>query len=56
MARSSLETIKGEIEFRKITFRYSDDGKEVISRRLDLRIEEGEVIGITVGLKCTCRI
>ncbi len=44
--RSSLEHIKGEIEFRKVTFRYSDDGKEVL-RRLDLKIKPGEVVGIT---------
>ena len=44
--RSSLETIDGDIELRKVTFRYTDDGKEVL-RRLDLKIEAGQTIGIT---------
>ncbi len=44
--RSSLDKIDGNIELRKVTFRYTDDGKEVI-RRLDLNIKAGETIGIT---------
>ena len=44
--RSSLEDLRGEIELRKVTFRYSDDGAEVL-RRLSLQIKPGEKIGIT---------
>ncbi len=44
--RSSLEQVEGEVELRKVSFRYSDDGPEVL-RRLDLKLEAGEVLGIT---------
>nr|WP_269783359.1 type I secretion system permease/ATPase [Marinibactrum halimedae] len=44
--RSSLEKLDGEVELRKVTFRYTDTGNEVL-RRLDLRIKAGEKIGIT---------
>ena len=44
--RSSLGQIEGHIEFRKVSFRYSDDGSEVL-RRLDLDVKAGEVIGFT---------
>ena len=44
--KSSLEQVDGEIELRKVTFRYTDDGKEVL-RQLDLKIEAGQTIGIT---------
>ena len=44
--RSSLEQVEGDIELRKVTFRYDEDGQEVL-RRLDLKIEAGQTIGIT---------
>lgn len=44
--RSSLEQVDGDIELRKITFRYDENGQEVL-RRLDLKIEAGQTIGIT---------
>jgi len=44
--RSSLDRVKGGVELRKVTFRYTPDGPEVL-RRLDLQINPGEVIGIT---------
>lgn len=44
--RSSLDQVKGEVELRKVTFRYTDDGAEVL-RRLDLKIRAGEKLGIT---------
>lgn len=44
--RSSLDKIEGEIELRKVSFRYTDDGAEVL-RRLDLKVGSGEVLGIT---------
>lgn len=44
--RSSLDKIDGEVELRKVTFRYSDDGAEIL-RRLDLHVKAGEKIGIT---------
>ncbi|MFS4581503.1 type I secretion system permease/ATPase [Phaeobacter sp. C3_T13_0] len=44
--RSSLGDISGQIDLRKVTFRYSPDGAEVL-RRVDLSIGAGEVIGLT---------
>ena len=44
--RSSLDNVRGEVELRKVTFRYTDDGAEVL-RRLDLKIAPGEKIGVT---------
>ncbi|WP_350336207.1 type I secretion system permease/ATPase [Coralliovum pocilloporae] len=44
--RSSLGRVRGEIELRKVTFRYKDDGREVL-RHLDLHIPAGQKIGIT---------
>lgn len=44
--RSSLKQIRGDIEFRKVTFRYTSDGVEAL-RRLDLKIRAGETLGIT---------
>lgn len=44
--RTSLDRVRGEIELRKVTFRYSDNGAEAL-RRLDLHIQAGEKIGIT---------
>ncbi|WP_260009339.1 type I secretion system permease/ATPase [Leisingera sp. M527] len=44
--RSSLGDIKGRIDLRKVTFRYSPDGAEVL-RRVDLTVNAGEVIGLT---------
>lgn len=44
--RSSLEQVDGDVELRKVTFRYDEDSPEVL-RRLDLKIEAGQTIGIT---------
>ncbi|MEQ9244562.1 MAG: type I secretion system permease/ATPase [Nitratireductor sp.] len=44
--KSSLDEVHGRVELRKVTFRYSDDGAEVL-RRLDLTVSAGEKIGIT---------
>lgn len=44
--RSSLEHVDGDIELRKVTFRYDEEGQEVL-RRLNLKIEAGQTIGIT---------
>jgi len=44
--RSSLGDVKGRIELRKVVFRYSPDGAEVL-RRVDLLVNAGEVIGLT---------
>ncbi|PRD40772.1 type I secretion system permease/ATPase [Phyllobacterium phragmitis] len=44
--RSSLGKIVGEVELRKVTFRYSVDGAEVL-RRLSLHVRPGEKIGVT---------
>lgn len=44
--RSSLDKISGEVELRKVTFRYSHDGPDVL-KRLDIHIKPGEVMGIT---------
>lgn len=44
--KSTPPAIKGDIELRKVTFRYQDNGPEVL-RRLDLSINAGEMIGIT---------
>lgn len=45
-ARSSLHRVRGRIELRKVTFRYTATGPEVL-RHLDLRIEAGEKLGVT---------
>ncbi|MFP5513686.1 MAG: type I secretion system permease/ATPase [Alphaproteobacteria bacterium] len=45
-AASSLERMAGSIEFRQVTFRYRDDGREVL-RRLNLTVRPGEKVGIT---------
>lgn len=44
--RSSLDEVIGEVELRKVSFRYTNDGPEVI-RRLDLTLKAGEMVGIT---------
>lgn len=44
--RASMDTMRGDVELRKVTFRYSEDGSEVL-RRLDLKVAAGEKIGIT---------
>jgi ATP-binding cassette subfamily B protein RtxE len=45
-AKATLAKVQGSIELRKVTFRYSDEGREVL-RRLDLKIEAGQKLGIT---------
>ncbi|WP_163272109.1 type I secretion system permease/ATPase [Chelativorans alearense] len=44
--RSSLHRVRGEIELRKVTFRYTEAGPEVL-RRLSLKVAAGEKLGIT---------
>ncbi|HAT34692.1 MAG TPA: type I secretion system permease/ATPase, partial [Rhodospirillaceae bacterium] len=43
--RATLPEIKGQVTFEGVTFRYRPDAPEVL-RRVDLRITQGEVIGI----------
>lgn len=43
--RSSLPSIKGDVKFDHISFRYNPDGKEVL-QNLSLHVGPGEVIGI----------
>jgi subfamily B ATP-binding cassette protein HlyB/CyaB len=44
-SRASLPAIRGQIQIEHVTFRYSPDGREVLSD-IDLEIEPGEMIGI----------
>lgn len=44
--KTSQPSINGEIELRKVTFRYHDDAPEAL-RRLDLTVKAGQVIGLT---------
>jgi ATP-binding cassette, subfamily B, bacterial HlyB/CyaB len=44
-ARSALPTIRGEIAFEHVTFRYRADGPEVL-HDVNFRIEPGQMIGI----------
>ncbi|MDE1464366.1 type I secretion system permease/ATPase [Spartinivicinus poritis] len=44
--KTSQPTIEGEIELRKVTFRYHDDAPEAL-RRLDLTVKAGQMIGLT---------
>lgn len=43
--RSNLPTVKGQVNFDKITFRYRPDGREIL-RDVSLRIKAGEMLGI----------
>ena len=43
--RSNLPTVKGQVEFDKITFRYRPDGREIL-RDVSLTIKAGEMLGI----------
>ncbi len=43
--RTNLPNLQGKIEFDKVTFKYSPEGREVL-RNMSLTIEPGEVIGI----------
>ena len=44
-ARSTMPTLRGEISFEHVTFRYRIDGAEVLSN-VSLRVPEGQVLGI----------
>ncbi|MET0534705.1 MAG: type I secretion system permease/ATPase [Steroidobacter sp.] len=44
-SRASLPTIRGQVQIEHVTFRYSPDGREVLSD-IGLDIEAGEMIGI----------
>jgi subfamily B ATP-binding cassette protein HlyB/CyaB len=44
-SRASLPAIRGQIQIEHVTFRYSPDGREVLSD-INLEIEPGEMIGI----------
>jgi len=43
--RAALPSMKGDIAFERVTFRYQPDGPEVL-HRVSLRIAAGEVLGI----------
>jgi subfamily B ATP-binding cassette protein HlyB/CyaB len=43
--RAKLPPIKGDVEFDGITFRYRDDGPEIL-RNISLKVPAGQVIGI----------
>jgi len=43
--RSSLPSVRGDLEFDRVTFRYRPDGPEIL-RSLSLRIPAGQVVGI----------
>ncbi len=43
--RSSLPSIKGDVKFDHISFRYNPDGKEVL-QKVTLHVYPGEVVGI----------
>ncbi|GEP60714.1 peptidase C39 [Reyranella soli] len=45
MGRTSLPTIKGDVTFEHVTFRYRIDGPEVLSD-INLKVPSGQVIGI----------
>lgn len=45
-SKASMTKLQGEIELRKVTFRYTNDGREIL-RRLDLSIAPGQKLGIT---------
>jgi len=44
-SQSALPSIKGNIEFDGVTFRYTPGGKEVL-RDVNLKIHEGQIVGI----------
>lgn len=44
-SRTALPTVKGEITFDDVTFRYRPGGREVL-KRINLEVKEGEIIGI----------
>jgi subfamily B ATP-binding cassette protein HlyB/CyaB len=44
-SRASLPAIRGQIQLEHVTFRYSPDGREVLSD-IDIDIEPGEMIGV----------
>jgi ATP-binding cassette, subfamily B, bacterial HlyB/CyaB len=44
-SRASLPAIRGQVQIEHVTFRYSPDGREVLSD-INLEIEPGEMIGI----------
>lgn len=41
----TLNNVKGEIEFKKVSFKYSEGGREVISN-LDLKVKAGESVAL----------
>ena len=44
-SRTTLPSVKGDIRFERLTFRYQVDGPEIL-KNLDLHIPAGQVIGI----------
>ncbi|MEM9421259.1 MAG: type I secretion system permease/ATPase [Pseudomonadota bacterium] len=44
-SRTALPNLKGHVEFRDVTFRYTPGGKEIL-RKVSLDIQPGEVIGV----------
>jgi ATP-binding cassette, subfamily B, bacterial HlyB/CyaB len=44
-AKGALPTIKGEVEFKQVVFRYRPDRPPVL-KGVDLRIEAGQVVGV----------
>ena len=45
-ADESLKVEEGSIEFRNVSFKYSDDAEKPVLSDINLKIESGEVIGI----------
>ena len=45
-ADPSLEVENGDIEFRNVSFKYSDEAENDVLSNIDLKIKAGEVIGI----------
>lgn len=44
-SRTALPALKGHIQFRDVTFRYTPGGKEIL-RKVSLEIQPGEVVGV----------